>query len=193
MSRRTARSVGSLCGLFFATSLALGLAGCYSEAPKSAPAKTAEVPIDTESSRREAKRPDPNEGEEVTAPPPEMASADAPPAAPGQPATAPAGGPGGARTFAPIASSANGAKLGKAQCDQMLDKYVELVIAGGGSPLKGTTGKELENARNMIKSMVSQDPNFQGFQKACLRDGTKAQHACAMAARHAEEFQNCIR
>ena len=83
--------------------------------------------------------------------------------------------------------------MSKAECDQMMDRYIDVVVTGEGAPLKGMSGKELEEARNMIKATASQDPNFKGFKEACLRDLTKSQYACAMKARVTEEFQNCIR
>ena len=195
---------------FFAMST-IFLSACGGSSTASPP-KTEEVPIGTQSSKREAKRPDPDEGEDVThapagspaaaaaLPPP---SAPAAPAAPGPPATASttstttksdsktsragaaAGSKGGGKT--------GGGVLSKAECDQMMDKYIDVVVTGDGAPLKGMSGKELADARAMIKSSVAQDPNFQGFKAACLRDLSKAQYACAMQARATEEFQNCIR
>ena len=174
-----------------ATWITCAVSGCYAEAKTAAPARPSEIPIDTESARREAKRPDPTEGEDVTNGPLEASNEAAAGGGSGGGADG-ASPPRGGRAAA-LASGPPSAKLTKPQCDQMMDKYVELVIAGGGSPLKGVNGKELENARNMIKSMVSQDPNFQGFNRACLRDGTRAQYSCAMVARNAEEYQQCIR
>lgn len=177
--------------------LAAALApACYQE-PKAAAKRPSEVPIDTASARREAKRPDPDEGVDVTTPPPDAVAAEGgdEPGGGGGGGGSGGGRSGGGGTSVRAAGGGGnpGGKLTKGQCDQMIDRYVELVISSGGSPLKGTAGKDLENARNMIKSMVSQDPNFQGFQRECLKNGTRGQHACAMAARDAEEYRQCIR
>ena len=179
-----------------ALTLALPLAfaaGCYQEA-KSAPKKPSEVPIDTLSSRREAKRPDPNEGEDVTTPPPEALAANGGGGDDfvGGNGGGGGGGGGGGRVGVRRAGGGGGSRLTMGQCNQMMDKYVELVISRNDSPAKGASGKGLEHARNTIKMMVSQDPKFQGFLEECVKNGTRAQHACAVNARDDEEFRQCV-
>ncbi|WP_394826630.1 hypothetical protein [Pendulispora albinea] len=190
--------------LALTTTFFLGLGACGgSSAP---PPKTEEVPINTESARREAKRPDPEVGEDVTqaAAPPAAASPPpaAEPSAPSAPATASSGKGSGGKTSKGTAAASSGSgggarggkgELSKAECDQLMDRYIDVVVTGDGAPLKGMSGKELEQARGMIKATVAQDPNFVGFKSACYRDLSKAQFACAMKARATEEFQNCIR
>ena len=169
----------------------------------------------TESQRRESRRPDPEQGEDVTggaaapaAATPKDTDSDSEPVFPGGGAPAASssstkgGSKGGTKAgtkasvtsgTAPKGSAKGGGPLNKAECDQLMDRYIEVVVTGEGAPLKGMSGKELEDARNMIKSTVATDPNYKGMKEACLRDLTKGQYSCAMKARATEEFQNCIR
>ncbi|WP_394847988.1 hypothetical protein LZC95_11050 [Pendulispora brunnea] len=185
------------------------LAACGKSTP---PPRSEEVPMGTESTKREARRPDPEQGEDVTAGAPAPAAAsstrsdeDAEPAFPTAPAASTpskgsskgaskAGSKGSvASASAPKGSAKGGGPLNKAECDQLMDRYIDVVVTGEGAPLKGMSGKELDDARNMIKSTVASDPNYKGMKEACLRDLTKGQYSCAMKARAMEEFQNCIR
>ncbi|HWL89572.1 MAG TPA: hypothetical protein VNO21_27400 [Polyangiaceae bacterium] len=179
------------------TVTALFLAGCGGGTSSSTPPKVEEVPIGTESAKRESKRPDPEEGEDVTAAPP------TPPTAAGASGSSATADATAALDTAPTVGSKSsrggsskkggkGGSLSKADCDQMTDHYIELVVTGEGAPLQGMSGKELENARNMIKQAVAQNPNFVGFKGACLRDLNKSQYTCSMNAHTAKEFQTCI-
>ncbi len=178
------------------TMTAIFLAACGgSSAP---PPKNDEVPIGTESSKREAKRPDPDQGEDVTTPAPGLPAAAAPDTAtaeatPELPAPAAPTTKGSSRTAATTkAGKGGGGTLTKAECDKMADRYIEVVVTGEGAPLQGMSGKELEDARNMIRSSVAQNPNFIGFKGACLRDLNKSQYNCAMSARTLKDFNTCI-
>jgi hypothetical protein len=83
--------------------------------------------------------------------------------------------------------------ISAADCAKLTDKYVELVISGEGAPLRGTSGKELEQAREMVKASAASDPNFVNMQKACVKEIHRSQYTCGMNARSASEWQDCIR
>ncbi|WP_394837475.1 hypothetical protein LVJ94_11255 [Pendulispora rubella] len=183
------------------------LVACGKSTP---PPRTEEVPMGTESQKRESRRPDPEKGEDVTAgaltpapAPARDAEDEAPfPSAPATSTPSKSSSKGGSKAGSkgsvasgstPKGSAKGGGPLNKAECDQLMDRYIDVVVTGEGAPLKGMSGKELDDARNMIKSTVASDPNYKGMKEACLRDLTKGQYSCAMKARAMEEFQNCIR
>jgi hypothetical protein len=203
------RLLGLFCVLCLSTT---GCAAAMTPAPPPQP-RPEEEPIDTEAANREAKRPPPGEGEEVPIPPPGSGDDAAGGAAAGGGAPAAGGGrdargssdrgggggggsgrrSGGASGGGGGGGGAAGGGLTKAQCDEMIDHYVELVVAGNNGPLKGTSGKELENAKMMIRQMVSQDPNMQGLQRQCLSQATRKQYSCSVNARDAAEWQSCVK
>ena len=180
----------------------LALAACGAARP---PPRPSEEPIDTEAARRVSARNDnASEGPALPPPtlPPQQASSAAGPEASSRgtdqsgrssSATGSSDKPAGKGKPGNKAGDPGKGQLSKPECDQMVDKYVGLVVTGSNGPLKGSAGKELENARAMIKTMVSQDPNFQGLQRSCLRDSTRTQYDCAMQARTAEEWQGCVK
>jgi len=166
------RHASVLC-VAFGLASTVGVA-CGGAASSAAPPKVEEAPIDTESSRREAKRPPPGEGEEISLERPPGDDRDN------------GGGRGG------DSSAGHKPGLTRGQCDDMINHYIELVVAGPNGPLKGTTGKELDNARSAIKMMVQTDANMQGLQQECVTSGTRRKHACALNAATTEEWQRCI-
>jgi hypothetical protein len=120
---------------------------------------------------------------------PATAGTATPPAGKGKPA-----GKGGKEAAAPTAPAGKtGPIISAAECATLTDKYVELVISGEGAPLRGVSGKELVQARELVKASAASDPNFINMQKACVKEIHRSQFTCGMNARSAAEWQDCIR
>jgi hypothetical protein len=189
--------------------LAIGSSACGGGTP---PPKTAEEPIDTKSSPA-GQSANPNNAAAN-----DGAGSSDPSAAGGSTASSAADpsagltGPAGAgSTTAPAGKGGKPPKGGKeaavpagpppktgpiinaADCAKLTDKYVELVISGEGAPLRGTSGKDLVQAREMVKAAAASDPNFINMQKACVKEIHRSQFQCGMDARSAAEWQDCIR
>jgi hypothetical protein len=175
------------------------------------PPKPAEEPIDTKASPA-GKSANPNTATTAEDPPASTAasttdttaanSAADPSAgftAPAGTTSAPAGkgtkpGKGGKEAATPPPPAGKtGPIISAADCAKLTDKYVELVISGEGAPLRGTSGKELQQAREMVKASAASDPNFINMQKACVKEIHRSQYTCGMNARSAAEWQDCIR
>ena len=77
------------------------------------------------------------------------------------------------------------ARIGPAQCEQMYDRYVGLVIVKAGV-------EPTEEARTKIKAMIADDPHVRGFRRACHREGTLVEYRCAMAAQTESRYRSCI-
>ncbi|MDB4994350.1 MAG: hypothetical protein JWM74_1782 [Myxococcaceae bacterium] len=188
--------------------LSLASAACGGSTP---PPKPPEEAIDTQSSPA-GKSTNPNTASDDTSASPASTtdtsaananSAADPSAALTAPAgttTAPAGksgkGKGGKEAATPPPpppAGKTGPIISAADCSKLTDKYVELVISGEGAPLRGTSGKELEQAREMVKASAASDPNFINMQKQCVKEIHRSQYTCGMNARSAAEWQDCIR
>jgi hypothetical protein len=184
----------------------LGSAACGGGPPP----KPAEEPIDTKASPA-GKSANPNTTATEDPPPastPDTTAANSA-ADPSAGFTAPAGttsapatgkgakpGKGGKEAATPPPpppAGKTGPIISAADCAKLTDKYVELVISGEGAPLRGTSGKELEQAREMVKASAASDPNFINMQKACVKEIHRSQYTCGMNARSAAEWQDCIR
>lgn len=109
-------------------------------------------------------------GDPSAATPPATTAAAADPADP-KPAKGGKGGKGGA--------------LSKAECQQVSDKGVDLLLAG-------MSGLDPSMAAQ-VKAQAANDPNMAGMMTECLKSTTRAQYKCSMAAKSKGEWETCLK
>jgi hypothetical protein len=90
-----------------------------------------------------------------------------------------------------FACAACNGKATKEQCNEMLDKYLDMTIAGeqGSSDL---TPAEQRAAREMKKALRKNEPSYARVATQCETEITKAEYRCAMKAPTPETWQACI-
>ena len=89
-----------------------------------------------------------------------------------------------------LASACNG-KVAPQDCVEMLDKYLEMTIAGDPS-LEGLTPNEARAAREMKVALRRGEPTYRRVQDQCEAEVSKRVYRCAMKADTPEKWQACI-
>ncbi len=79
------------------------------------------------------------------------------------------------------------------ECGEMIDRYLDLTIAGPGGPLADMSGKDLEESKARLKALAASDKSFGSLQSTCEKTATRSQYDCAMGAPTSHEWQNCVR
>ncbi len=112
------------------------------------------------------------------------------PSSPPSPISAVDGGPRPLleSAHAPPAGSSRKGKLTAAQCQALLDKFVDLFALS-----QGLTEDDLEKVRPMFRAALAGQSAYKGAQGACRRDQTQAQYDCAMAASTVESWKACLK
>jgi hypothetical protein len=82
-------------------------------------------------------------------------------------------------------------KATKEQCNEMLDKYLDMSIAGDPS-LGDMSATERRAALEMKKALRKNEPSYQRVQNQCETEISKAEYRCAMKAPSPETWQACI-
>jgi hypothetical protein len=96
---------------------------------------------------------------------------------------APAGATSSTRPLPPKAE-----RLSAAECNKVMDKYIELVgISQGISP------DAIGGVMSMLRNSVANDPNYGNALGACAKENTKTQYRCAMAARDVDTWNKCLK
>jgi hypothetical protein len=72
-----------------------------------------------------------------------------------------------------------------AECDRLLDHYVELLVQ---SDRPGTPGVELLRLQKETRAKAGQDRAFQ----TCSSDVSRSQYECAMSATSADRVEQCL-
>lgn len=91
------------------------------------------------------------------------------------------------------APSKAGPIISPKECAELSDKGIELMAFGDGGPLKGHSGKQMEQELAMLKQMAGNDPNFAKMKSECSKSIHRGQYECGMRARSSTEWQNCIK
>src|SRR5689334_22021127 len=78
-----------------------------------------------------------------------------------------------------------------AQCHEMLDKYVDMVIAGG-TDLVNSTPEEARATREARKAITRADPRYRRAEEQCRHEVSRREYRCAMKAPNPEMWQACI-
>ena len=89
-----------------------------------------------------------------------------------------------------VLAACNG-KATKEQCNEMLDKYLDMTIAGEPG-LTDLSPAELRAAREMKKALRKNEPSYARVATQCETEITKAEYRCAMKAPTPETWQACI-
>lgn len=89
-----------------------------------------------------------------------------------------------------LLSACNG-KATKEQCSEMLDKYLDMTIAGDPS-LADLSPSEARAAREMKKALRKNEPSYARVAGQCETEITRSEYKCAMKAPNPETWQACI-
>lgn len=91
----------------------------------------------------------------------------------------------------PVLLLACNGKATRAQCTEMLDRYLDLTIAGDPS-LADLTPAEERAAREMKKALRKAEPSYARVEGQCESEISKSEYRCAMKANTPETWQACI-
>jgi len=87
-----------------------------------------------------------------------------------------------------VGSAPGESKLTPEQCNQLLDKFIDLVAVS-----QGLETKDLDKARPQLRMAIAGNPNFKNAQDACLKQNNQAQFDCAMMSTSLEGWQSCLK
>jgi hypothetical protein len=82
-------------------------------------------------------------------------------------------------------------KATPAECAQMLDKYLDMVIASDPA-LADLSPEQARAAREMKKALRKGEPSYRRVAEQCESSVTKREHRCAVKAPSPETWQACI-
>lgn len=89
-----------------------------------------------------------------------------------------------------LAVACNG-KATRAQCTEMLDRYVDMTIAGDPT-LADLSPEESRAAREMKRALRKAEPGYAHVESQCESEISKSEYRCAMKAPTPETWQACI-
>src|SRR5688572_21959171 len=82
-------------------------------------------------------------------------------------------------------------KVTREECSQMLDRYLDMTIAGDET-LASLTPSEAHAAREMKKAIRKTEPSYRRVHDQCEAEISKKEYRCAMKAPTPETWQACI-
>lgn len=82
-------------------------------------------------------------------------------------------------------------KVSRDECHAMLDKYLEMEIAGDHD-LQGLPPAEAAAAREMKKALRKSDAAYRRAESQCQAEVSRSEYRCAMKAPTPETWQACI-
>ena len=74
----------------------------------------------------------------------------------------------------------------------MLDKYLDMSIAGELDPSQSLSQAEMNAAREMKKALRKSDAAYRRVQDQCEREVSRGEYRCAMKSDTPEKWQACI-
>jgi hypothetical protein len=77
------------------------------------------------------------------------------------------------------------------ECAAMLDRYVDMVVAGD-PVLKNLPPGQALAVREMKKAAKKAEANYMHVQTQCESEVTRNEYDCAMAAKNPDEWEACI-
>lgn len=95
-----------------------------------------------------------------------------------------------AALVAAAAVACNG-KATRAECTQMIDRYVDMLVAADPA-LADLPPDEARAAREMKKALRKSEPAYRRVQDQCESEISKSEYRCAMKAPSPETWQACI-
>ena len=93
--------------------------------------------------------------------------------------------------IAPLAALACNGKIARAECTEMLDRYIDMTVAGEPG-LADLSAAEARAARDMKKALRKGDSSYVRVQEQCEAEITRREYRCAMKAPSPETWQACI-
>lgn len=90
-----------------------------------------------------------------------------------------------------LACDPSARKVTRAECTEMLDRYIDMTIAGDPS-LADLPPGEARAAREMKKALRKGDPRYVRVQDQCEAEISRREYRCAMKAPTPETWQACI-
>jgi hypothetical protein len=91
----------------------------------------------------------------------------------------------------PLLALGCNARPTRAECTEMLDKYIDMVIAADPG-LENLSPAEAHAARDMKKAVRKTDPGYVRVQDQCEAEISRREYRCAMKAPTPETWQACI-
>jgi len=82
-------------------------------------------------------------------------------------------------------------KATRAQCTEMLDRYVDMTVAAEPS-LSDLSPTEARAAREMKKALRKGEASYARVEAQCEREISRSEYRCAMKAPTPETWQACI-
>jgi hypothetical protein len=82
-------------------------------------------------------------------------------------------------------------KATREQCTEMLDRYLDMTIAGDPA-LVDLPPAEARAAREMKKALRKAEPSYARVENQCESEISKSEYRCAMKAPTPETWQACI-
>ena len=95
-----------------------------------------------------------------------------------------------ALTFSSLALACD-AKASRAECTEMLDKYI-FMTAGGGPGAADLEAAQATAARDTEVALRKAEPRYARVQQQCEAEITRREYRCAMKAPSPETWQACI-
>jgi hypothetical protein len=90
-----------------------------------------------------------------------------------------------------LATTGCGGKASKQDCEQMLDKYLDMVMAEEPDADK-LPADQKKAVRDMKRAVRKAEPSYQKVFSQCEAEITKKEYRCAMAAGNANVWESCI-
>lgn len=84
-----------------------------------------------------------------------------------------------------------GGRASKQECEQMLDKYLDMVMAEEPE-LDKLPPDQKKVARDMKRAVRKAEPSYQKVFSQCEAEITKKEYRCAMAAPNPNVWESCI-
>jgi hypothetical protein len=91
----------------------------------------------------------------------------------------------------PLMFAACNGKVTRAECTEMLDRYIDMTVAGEPG-LQDLPAAEARAARDIKKAARKGDPRYARVQEQCEAEITRREYRCAMKAPSPETWQACI-
>lgn len=83
------------------------------------------------------------------------------------------------------------ARANRAECGEMLDKYVDMMVASDVAA-EDLPPSEARAAHDARKAKKRQDPSYRRVHDQCVAEVTRREYRCAMKAPNPETWQACI-
>ncbi|HTJ40437.1 MAG TPA: hypothetical protein VL463_00015 [Kofleriaceae bacterium] len=81
-------------------------------------------------------------------------------------------------------SACSGKSLSKDECEKLIDHMTDVAVKGQGA---GLSEDMLKSAKEMAKSQMK------GMIDECVKEGTRSEYDCAMAANTVDEMEKCTK